>query len=82
MPSIRLPSNIAWSLRFLATHPTHRRQIVEDPSLIDHATEEFLRYFSVANPLRKAKRDMVIVTAVGLFRSGDEGAELLDVEVL
>ncbi|MGO8859157.1 MAG: cytochrome P450 [Acidimicrobiales bacterium] len=29
---------------FLAEHPTHRRQIVEDPSLIPPAIEELLRY--------------------------------------
>ncbi len=31
-------------LAFLAQHPEHRRQLVEDPSLIPHAVEELLRW--------------------------------------
>ena len=53
-----LPSNIAWSLRFLARNSEHRRQIVADPSITRDAVEEFLRYFSVANPVRRATRDV------------------------
>lgn len=55
-----LPSNIAWSMRHLATHPELRRQLVEDSSLIPHAVEEFLRYYSVANPVRRAVRDVEV----------------------
>jgi cytochrome P450 len=55
-----LPSNIAWSLRFLAQHPDARRQIVENPELTPDAVEEFLRYFSVANPMRRALRDVEV----------------------
>ncbi|HEX6423358.1 MAG TPA: cytochrome P450 [Acidimicrobiales bacterium] len=33
-------------LSFLARHPGHRRQIVEDPTLIPHAVEEMLRWES------------------------------------
>jgi cytochrome P450 len=55
-----LPSNIAWSLRFLAQHPERRRQIVEAPSITPDAVEEFLRYFSVANPRRRAVRDVEV----------------------
>ena len=53
-----LPSNIAWSLRFLAWNAEHRRQIVADPSITRDAVEEFLRFFSVANPRRRATRDV------------------------
>jgi len=52
-----LPSNIGWSLRFLALNPDHRRQIVANPGVIPGAVEEFLRLFSVANPYRRVTRD-------------------------
>ena len=54
-----LPSNIGWTLRFLADHPTHRRQIVEDPSCIPMAVEEFFRRFpSVTRNPARATRDL------------------------
>ena len=52
-----LPSNIGWSLIFLALNPDHRRQIVANPGVIPGAVEEFLRLFSVANPYRRVTRD-------------------------
>ena len=55
-----LPSNFAWSIGFLANHPEARRRIVDDPSVIPDAVEEFLRYFSVANPVRRAIRDVEV----------------------
>ena len=64
-----LPSNIAWSLRYLATHPDLRRQVVDDPGVIPDAVEEFLRSFSVANPLRRAIRDVEVNGS--LIREGD-----------
>jgi cytochrome P450 len=51
-------SNLAWDLRFLATHPDHRRQIVEHPELLPNAIEEFLRLYSVANPIRRVTKDI------------------------
>ena len=53
-----LASNITWGLWFLAAHPEHRRQIVENPGLIPGAVEEFLRIFAVANPMRRVARDV------------------------
>jgi cytochrome P450 len=53
-----LPSNLAWSFRFLAQNPGHRRQLVENPSLIPQAVEEFLRAFAVASPLRRVTRNV------------------------
>lgn len=55
-----LPSNIAWSLRFLATHPELRQQLVADPTVIPYAVEEFLRFYSVANPVRRATKDVEV----------------------
>lgn len=53
-----LPSNIAWGLRFLAQNPDYRRQIIETPEVIPGAVEEFLRLFSVANPMRRVTRNV------------------------
>ncbi len=40
-----LPSNIGWTLRFLADNPGHRHRIVQDPACIPGAVEEFFRRF-------------------------------------
>lgn len=54
-----LPSNIGWTLRHLADHPEHRRQIVEDPSCIPAAVEEFFRrYPSVLRNQTRATTDV------------------------
>lgn len=45
-------------VHFLATHPEHRRQLVEQPSLIPDATDEFLRRFALTNPGRILARDV------------------------
>lgn len=51
-------SNLSWDLRFLATNPDYRRQLVENPGLIPNAVEEFLRMYSVANPMRRVTKDI------------------------
>ena len=54
-----LPSNIAWTLRYLAEHEEHRRRLIEDPSVIPTAVEEFFRVFpSVAKNGARATRDV------------------------
>jgi len=54
-----LPSNIGWTLRYLAEHPEHRQRIIEDPSCIPTAVEEFFRVFpSVARNGGTATRDV------------------------
>jgi cytochrome P450 len=55
-----LPSNIAWALRFLANNPQYRREIIENPGVVPGAVEEFLRLYSVANPMRRIMRDVVV----------------------
>jgi len=64
-----LPSNIGWSLRYLAHHPEHRRTLVSDPQSIPGAVEEFLRYFTVANPRRRAVKDVDV--SGSLMRAND-----------
>jgi cytochrome P450 len=46
-------------MRFLATHPEHRRQLVENPALIGNAVEELCRYHGVTNLARSAAKDLV-----------------------
>jgi cytochrome P450 len=55
-----LPSNIGWSLRHLAYNPDLRHRIVSDPSVIPRAVEEFLRRYSVANPMRRVMKDVEV----------------------
>ncbi len=44
-------------MEFLARHPGHRRQLIENPELTSGAVEEFLRRFALTNPGRVARRD-------------------------
>jgi cytochrome P450 len=50
------------SLAFLARHPEHQRQLVEDPSLIPHAVEELLRY---ETPVPTIARVAMVDTEIG-----------------
>jgi cytochrome P450 len=45
-------------MNFLAESPEHRKALVEDPSLVSGATEEFLRRFALTNPGRTVVADM------------------------
>ena len=56
----------AW---FLARHPEHRQQLIDDPALIPNAIDEILRRFSIVNLGRMVKRD-VEIAGVG-FKAGD-----------
>ncbi|WP_016747040.1 cytochrome P450 [Rhizorhabdus wittichii] len=49
-------SALAFIVLFLARHPEHRRQLIEDASLTQDATEEFLRRFGILNLARIATR--------------------------
>ena len=54
-----LPSNIGWTLRYLADHPDQRRRLVEEPSCVTGAVEEFFRRFpSVTMNPSRASRDV------------------------
>jgi cytochrome P450 len=51
---------LSYSFLHLATHEDDRRRIVEDPSLIPGAIEEFVRYYSFVTPGRKIMADTEI----------------------
>ena len=52
-------SLVSWGLHHLGTHPEHRARLIDDPSLITAAVEEFLRYYSPSETLtRTATRDV------------------------
>jgi cytochrome P450 len=51
-------SNLSWDMRFLATNPNYRQQILDNPAVIPNAVEEFLRMYSIANPMRRVTKDI------------------------
>lgn len=52
-------SLVSWGLHHLGTHPEDRARLIENPSLIPSAVEEFLRYYSPSETLtRTATRDV------------------------
>ncbi|MFZ4584407.1 MAG: cytochrome P450 [Acidimicrobiia bacterium] len=52
-------SQLSTSFAFLAEHPEHRRQIVDDPGLIPSAVEELLRWQTIVSGVaRRATRDV------------------------
>lgn len=53
-------STLGFYAQFLATHPEHRRQLVEHPELIPNANEELLRRFPIAILAREVKADVVL----------------------
>ena len=57
-------------MHFLARSPEHRRQLIEDPSLIPGATEEFLRRFALTNSARTVTEDMEFHGVA--MRAGDQ----------
>jgi cytochrome P450 len=56
MDTVTIPLGYAWW--HLARHDADRRRVVEDPSVIPSAVEEFLRAYSFVPPSRKAMRDV------------------------
>jgi len=49
---------LAFSLKFLAEHPDHRKQLVANPALMDSAIEELLRFHAFVNPVRTCTKDI------------------------
>ncbi|MGQ0465004.1 MAG: cytochrome P450 [Sporichthyaceae bacterium] len=60
---------IAQNVIYLAEHPAHRKELVDNPSLIPEAMEELLRYESAIAPARVVQVD-TILNGVQL-RAGD-----------
>lgn len=56
----------AW---FLARHPEHRRQLIDNPALIPNAVDELLRRFAIVNQGRMVKADVEIAGV--LMKAGD-----------
>ncbi len=53
-------NQLSMAMHFLAAHPAHRAQLVEDPTIIPDAMEELIRYDSLVNDTRVATQDVVI----------------------
>ena len=53
-------SALSFCFSFLATHPEHRRQLYEDPSLIPNAIEELMRTHSFISGNRVAQADVEV----------------------
>jgi len=52
-------STMGFIAHFLATHPEHRHQLIENPKLIPNAVGEFMRRFAVTNPGRIVAKDII-----------------------
>ncbi|WP_293679867.1 cytochrome P450 [uncultured Phenylobacterium sp.] len=62
-------SLLGFVMRFLASHPGHRRALVDDPGLIPGAVKELIRRFPLVIQSREVRRDL---TRNGVaFRAGD-----------
>lgn len=48
---------MSFIVRFLAEHPAHRQQLVDDPGLIPEAMEELMRRHGIASLFRAVTRD-------------------------
>jgi len=53
-----LPSNMAWTLRYLTEHPDLRHRLANDPDCISGAVEEFFRIYPVARNGARAVADI------------------------
>lgn len=50
-------AQLSYGMHHLATHPEHRRAVVEDPSIIPDVVEEILRTFPIVQTARKVTAD-------------------------
>jgi cytochrome P450 len=55
--------------KFLAEHPEHRHQLIDDPSLVTNAVEELLRRFAIVNLGREVAEDIEVRGV--LLKAGD-----------
>jgi cytochrome P450 len=50
-------ASLGYVIRFMADHPQHRRQLIEEPELVNDAVEELLRRYSVVTDAREINKD-------------------------
>ena len=62
-------ASLGYVIRYLADHPGHRRQLLDDPALIPDAVEELLRRFSVVTDAREINKDFEYKGVT--FKKGD-----------
>jgi len=62
-------TQLCYTMFHLATNPHDRQRLVDDPSLIPAAMEEFLRYYAFVTPGRKVLQDTEL--AGQTLRAGD-----------
>lgn len=60
---------LSFVTRHLATHPAHRRRLIEQPEIIPQAAEEYLRRFGLTNTSRLVLHDFAYKGVT--FRQGD-----------
>ena len=85
-----ITDTLTCSFKFLAEHPDHRRQVLEDPGVIPSAVEELLRWETpVMTIIRVAQEDAVIegcpvrrgdAVLACLGAANTDGAEFADAE--
>jgi len=56
-------STLGFIARFLAQHPAHLKQLVDDPTLIPQAIEELVRRHGVSSTTRLIKQEVVLANA-------------------
>lgn len=63
-------STLGFIANFMASSPTHRRQLIENPALVDAAVEELMRRFAPSATARTMTRDYEYKGLT--FRAGDK----------
>jgi cytochrome P450 len=51
---------LGFCAKFLASHPDHVKQLVQNPDLIPHAAEELMRRHGISNTARLVTRDVML----------------------
>ena len=52
-------STMGFIASFLARHPDHRRQLIDDPTIIPKAVDELMRYYGATGTARVVTEDIV-----------------------
>lgn len=88
-------SLVSQTLVWLGQHPDQRQRLIDDPQLMDHALEEFLRYFSPTQalartvtrdsdfqgcPMREGDRVLLSWASANRDENAFKAPEILDIE--